>query len=215
MPRFPGMPPECAARPACIYSEPVRPLMFLSALVLFAPQTPPLQVTASDGRVTIRATRVPLFEILQELARKTGMEVVYESALPRQPITATLENLPDEDAIAKLLEGVPLSWGVKLSANRQRVERLVLADPSRRGGTVPPPRVPADASYPSEPMRGPVPSPTPTPTPRPTPTPTSKPTPSPTATPTSRPIATPTPASKPAPTPKPTAKPTPTPAPRS
>lgn len=203
MPRFPGMPPECAAPPACIYSEPVRPLMLLSALVLFAPQTPPLQVTASDGRVTIRATRVPLFEILQELARKTGMEVVYESALPRQPITATLENLPDEDAIAKLLEGVPLSWGVKLSANRRRVERLVLADPSKRGGTVPSPRVPADASYPSEPMR----EPSPTPTPRPTPSPTSKPTPSPTAT--------PTPASKPTPTPKPTPKPTPTPSPRS
>jgi hypothetical protein len=184
----------------------------LPALFLFAAQGPPLQVTASDGRVTIRATRVPLSEILQELARKSGMEVVYESAMPRQPITTTIENLPEEEAIARLLDGVPLSWGVKLSANRRRVERLVLADPSKRrggrpeakapgGSDVPAPRTPAAASYPSEPARVAVPRPTPRPRPTPTPSPTAKPM--------SRPGAKPTPSARP--TSKPTPKPTPTP----
>jgi len=214
--------------------QPVRTLALLSAVFLLAPPAAPrLEVSASDGRLTIRATATPLADILDEVARKTGMAVVFETARPRQPVTANIQSLPEEEAIARLLHGQPVSWGVKLSANRRRVERLVLADPSKRGGAgqdakaegasdVPAPRVPDEASYPAEPR--PTPTPTPRPTPTPTPSPTGRPTPSPTpratATPTPRPTPTvrptprPTTTPTPRPTPTPTPRPTPTPTPR-
>jgi hypothetical protein len=214
----------------------VRTLAFLSAVVLLAPPAAPrLEVSAADGRLTIRATATPLSEVLDEVARKTGMQVVFETARPRQPVTANIQSVPEEEAIARLLEGQPVSWGVKLSANRRRVERLVIADPSTRGGAgrdpkaegaadVPSPVVPAEASYPSEPR--PTPTPTATPRPAPTPSPTAtptvrpsvRPTPTPRPTPTARPTPTPrptaTPTARPTPTPTPTPRPTPTPTPR-
>jgi hypothetical protein len=140
----------------------MRRLVFVSNLVLFLPAArPPLEVSTVQGRITIRATAVPLSDILEELSRKTGIEVVFESARPRQAVTTTITALPEEDAIAKLLEGLPLSWGLRRGA-RGRVETLVIAgDPSRRPTTPRPrasptpgtPREPSAASYPSEPDR--------------------------------------------------------------
>lgn len=200
--------------------QPVRLLALASTLaVLAAPARPGLEVSASAGRITVRASGVPLSEVLEEIGRKTGMEVVFESAPPRQPVTANIQGLPEEEAIAKLLEGQALSWGVKLSANQRRVERLVIADPKSAGaakprakpreepGTgddaIPEPAVPADASYPVPPR--------PTPTPRPSPTPTASPRPSPTATPTASPRPSPTPSPRPSPSASPTPIPRPSP----
>jgi hypothetical protein len=203
--------------------------LFSAVVLLAQPAAPRLEVSASDGRLAIRATATPLADVLDEVARKTGMVVVFETARPRQPVTANIPSLPEEEAIARLLEGQPVSWGVKLSANRRRVERLVLADPTKRGATgrdakteaasdVPAPQVPDEASYP--PPARPTPTPAATPRPTPTPTPTPRPTVTPTARPTTSPTPRPTPTARPTPTPRPTARPTarptptPTPTPR-
>jgi hypothetical protein len=164
-----------------------------SLILLVAPPsaTPFLDVQAADGRLTIRAAGMPLFTVLDEVARKTGMEVVFEAQAPRPPITVNIQALPEEEAIAKLLEGQPVSWGVKLSANQRRVERLVVAEPGaaaradqRANKPVPEPDVPDEASHPGARRMTPA-------TPRPSPSPTARPSPSPT--PTRRPTPTPSP----------------------
>ena len=138
----------------------MRSLFLLSALaIVLSAAVPRVEISAGQGRITIRADGAPLSEVLDELSRKAGIEVVYEGSRPRHPVTARITALPEEEAIAKLLEGVPVSWGLRRSANG-RVGTLVIAgDPSRRPSAQPPrpspsparPRVPAAASYPSEP----------------------------------------------------------------
>jgi hypothetical protein len=222
--------------------RPVRALALLAVLLLAVPDARRLEVSASAGRVTITASRVPLSEVLEELVRKTGIEVVFESSSARAVlVSADIRALPEEEAIAKLFDGLPVSWGVKLRADQRRVERLVVADarvvgkagpsspaspsprPSPSPSPIPSPRPPAAASYPSEPAARPTPTPSPSPRPSPSPSPTpgpgARPTPTPRATPSPaarttpsvRPSPRPTPSVSPTPTPKPTPKPTPRP----
>jgi hypothetical protein len=170
-----------------------------------------LEVSAADGRLTIRTIGTPLADVLQEVARKTGMQVVFETKPPRQLVSANIEGLPEEEAIARLFEGQSLSWAVQLAPNRRRIERVVIAEPGAarakppgqsRSQDVPEPNVPAEASYPPSRRLSP------TATPRPSPTASPRPSPSPTASPRPSPRATPTPS------PSPTRRPTPTPSPR-
>jgi hypothetical protein len=139
----------------------MRSLLWLwPALALLLPAVgPPVEVSEAQGRLTIRANGAPLSDVLAELARKAGIEVVYEAAPPRHPVTVNITGLPTEEAIAKLMERVPLSWGLKRNPSG-RVGTLVIAgDPSRRPPTPTPratpsparPRTPGAASYPSQP----------------------------------------------------------------
>lgn len=141
----------------------MRSLIWLwPALAFLAPAVgPPVEVSEAQGRLTIRASGVPLSDVLAELARKAGIEVIYEAAPPRHPVTVNITALPAEEAIAKLMERVPLSWGLRRNPSG-RVGTLVIADdPSRRPATPRPratpspsrPRIPGAASYPSEPER--------------------------------------------------------------
>jgi len=140
----------------------MRSQFLLSALALLLSATAPrVEISAGQGRITIRADAAPLSDVLDELSRKAGIEVVYAGPRPRHPVTARITGLPEEEAIAKLLDGLPISWGLRRNANG-RVGTLVIAgDPSRRPSPQPPrpspspgrPRVPAAASYPSEPDR--------------------------------------------------------------
>jgi hypothetical protein len=131
------------------------------ALLLSAAAVPRVEVLAGPGRITIRADGAPLSDVLDELSRKAGIEVVYEGPRPRHPVTARIVALPEEEAIARLLEGLPVGWALRRNAN-SRVGTLVIAgDPSRRPSVQPPrpspspgrPRVPGAASYPSGPDR--------------------------------------------------------------
>jgi hypothetical protein len=138
----------------------MRLLLLLSAAVfLLSAAVPRVEVSAAQGRLTIRAEGVPLSDVLDELSRKAGVEVVYEGPRPRHPVTARITGLPEEEAIATLLGGVPVSWALRRSPNGRVATLVIAGDPSRRPTAPPPrpspsparPRVPAKASYPSEP----------------------------------------------------------------
>lgn len=140
----------------------MRLLLLLSAVaLLLSAAVPRVEILAGQGRIAIRADGAPLSDVLDELSRKAGIEVVYQGPRPRHQVTARIAGLPEEEAIATLLGGVPVSWALRRSPNG-RVSTLVIAgDPSRRPTPQPPraspspsptrPRVPAKASYPSEP----------------------------------------------------------------
>ena len=99
------------------------------AALLLAPDAPaPMQVRSRNGRLTIHAAAVPLVQVLDVLTRETGLDVVFESAPPRQRVSADIEDAREPEALARLMEGTGVSYALRLSADGERVEMLMLFD---------------------------------------------------------------------------------------
>ena len=98
------------------------------------------------GRLTVRADAAPLSDILDRLAKQTGMKVVYDGAPPRQLVTATLENRTPAEAVLGMLEGQGLNFAIAMDRTGLRVETLMMAGAAGPGPVpgslpqAPPPR---------------------------------------------------------------------------
>src|SRR5688500_7884870 len=62
------------------------------AMVLAAPLSAGVEVTAAGDRLDVVAARAPLSEVLDGLARKTRMKVVYEGPKPQTLVTVELKD---------------------------------------------------------------------------------------------------------------------------
>ena len=115
-----------------------------------APLCAGVQTRADDGRVRIEARAAPLSDVLDDLARQTGMKVVYEGAPPRELITATLDRGTLVEALLAVLEGLGLTYVIQLDATGTRAVTLVMVAPGSRGPATgrmtssAPPAAPAD-----------------------------------------------------------------------
>lgn len=76
--------------------------------------------------VDIHAAAVPLADLLDELARRTGVQLAFEGANPRQTITVDMKCGKPADALLGVLEGQGLNYVLQMSPDGARVERLVL-----------------------------------------------------------------------------------------
>jgi hypothetical protein len=85
-----------------------------------------VEVRLTGERVSIRAASAPLAEVLDRLARTTGMRVVYDGAVPRQMLTATLEDRAPEEAVHSVLEGLGLNYAVVMDPSGARVDQLLI-----------------------------------------------------------------------------------------
>ncbi len=120
-----------------------------------------VQTRVADGRVRIEAKAVPLSDVLDDLARKTGMKVAYEGAPPRVLVTATLDRDSVAEALLAIFEGLGLTYVIQLDASGTGVAKLLMMAsgsrvgvpaagpfPGRTGGAalpvVPPDEVPPD-----------------------------------------------------------------------
>ena len=90
-------------------------------------------VRVAGERVDVRATAAPLADVLDALAGKTGMEVVYEGSPPRQPVTLTLEGRTPAEAVLGILEGQGLNYALIADATGTRVQTLMVAGPAGTG----------------------------------------------------------------------------------
>jgi hypothetical protein len=80
-----------------------------------------------NGRcVDIHATAVPFAELLDELARRTGVQVAFEGVSPRQAITVDVKCERPTDALLGILEGQGLNYVLQMSSDGIGVEKLVL-----------------------------------------------------------------------------------------
>jgi hypothetical protein len=77
-------------------------LVVLSALPASAQQ---LSLQIRDGLVTMTASAVPVRQILAEWGRVGGTRVVGAERIPAQPLTLTLENVPEAKALDIILRG--------------------------------------------------------------------------------------------------------------
>jgi hypothetical protein len=98
--------------------------------LLAAPAAAEITVRVSGGRVDLTATAAPLSEVLDRLARQTGMKVVYEGPAPRPLVTLTLRGRTPAETVLGLLEGLGINFALVADPSGARVETLVVAGAS-------------------------------------------------------------------------------------
>jgi hypothetical protein len=118
-----------------------------------------VMVRVSGDRVDVRATAAPLADVLDRLARQTGMAVVYEAPPPRQLVTIAFEGRSPTEAVLSLLEGQGLNYALVADPTGRRVATLVLSGTAGSGtltaGTTTPPFARARRPFPVIPGAGP------------------------------------------------------------
>jgi hypothetical protein len=124
---------------------------FLVALAL--PGRAEVTVRAAAGGVDITANASPLAEVLDRLAKQTGMKVVYEGPAPRQLVTVSLLGRSPAEAVHDLLEGQGLNYALLGDSAGTGVQTLLMT------GTTAPVASSSAAPHPSASMRRPGPPP--------------------------------------------------------
>jgi len=106
----------------------------LVALVLTAPVArAEVVVRVAEERVDVTATAAPLADVLDSLARQTGMEIVYDGKPPRQRVTVALEGRSAAEAVQGILEGQGLNYALVADPTGLHVRTLILAGTAGKG----------------------------------------------------------------------------------
>lgn len=84
-------------------------------------------VTVAPGRITLAATATPVSDVLDQLARKTGMKVIYDGAPPRLLVSPRVERETASQAVLAVLEGLGLGYVLITDPTASRVETLFIA----------------------------------------------------------------------------------------
>src|SRR3990172_7024325 len=115
-------------------------------------------VTVAPGRVSLAATTAPVSDILDQLARKTGMKVIYDGGPPRLLVSPGGERETATQAVLAVLEGLGLSYVLITDPSASRVETLFVAGGvGVKGAAVPgPSRAPGHADEPHQKPRPPM-----------------------------------------------------------
>jgi hypothetical protein len=77
-------------------------------------------------RVSVRAEAAPLSDILERLAQRTGMTIVWGKNLGRPNVTVTLEDCTPAEAVVRLLQGSGFNYALSMDPSRTRVETLMI-----------------------------------------------------------------------------------------
>ena len=92
-----------------------------------APATAEVAVRVAGGHVDLTATAAPLADVLDRLARQTGMKVVYEGPAPRQLVTLSLHGRTPTETVLSVLEGLGVNFALVADPSGARVHTLVVA----------------------------------------------------------------------------------------
>ena len=116
-----------------------------------APVRAEVDVQYKGGHVDVRATAAPLAEVLDRLARATGMKVVQQGVTPSMLLSLSIQGRTPAEAVFGVLEGLGLNYAFVLDASGNRIETLILAGSA--GGrpaavTTAPPPTPAQRYVP-------------------------------------------------------------------
>lgn len=106
------------------------------------------EVRRSGDKVDVRATASAVSEVLDSLARETGMKVSYDGPPPRARVSVSLTGLTPAQAVLSVLEGQGLNYVLRMDPAGTRVETLLLV----ASGAAAPPATPAT---PPRPLTGP------------------------------------------------------------
>jgi hypothetical protein len=105
-------------------------LVLATAFFAAAPARADVDVQYKGGHVDLRATTAPLSEVLDRLARATGMKIVQQGVTPTMLLSLSLQGRTPAEAVFGVLEGLGLNYAFVLDASGNRIETLVLAGAS-------------------------------------------------------------------------------------
>ncbi len=103
------------------------PAALVALALASAPAAAEVVVRVSGGHVELTATAAPLADVLDRLARQTGMKVVYEGAAPRQLVTLSLHGRTPTETILSVFEGLGVNFALVADPSGSRVQTLVVA----------------------------------------------------------------------------------------
>jgi hypothetical protein len=92
---------------------------------------------AAGDRLDVRATAAPVSEVLDRIARETGMKVTYDGAPPRARVSVTLTAVTPAQAVLAVLEGQGLNYALRMDPKSVRIETLLMVAGSGAGASVP------------------------------------------------------------------------------
>src|SRR5512134_632785 len=101
----------------------------VAALGLAVPVSAGVEVGMRGGRMRLEAKSAPLSEVLDGLARETGMKVIYEGAPPRKPITISLDRETAIEVLLEVLERSSPNYALRMDATGMRAATLVVVAP--------------------------------------------------------------------------------------
>lgn len=129
----------------------------LPAVLLAGSASAEVQVHVANGRVELKATGAPLSEVLDRLAKQTGMKVTYDGAPQRMPVNLTLADRTPAQAVLGVLDGLGLNYALRMDVTGTRVEALLIAGTAAASPSAgaPPPAQATSAYRPPEPAAEP------------------------------------------------------------
>ena len=92
-----------------------------------APAAAEVVVRVAGGHVDLTATAAPLADVLDRLARQTGMKVVYEGPAPRQLVTVSLHGRTPAETVLAVFEGLGINFALVADPTGASVQTLVVA----------------------------------------------------------------------------------------
>jgi len=92
-----------------------------------------VSVRFSGGRVDLTANAAPVADVLDRLARQTGMKVVYEGPAPRQLVTVSLHGRTPAETILAVFEGLGLNYAMVADSTGAAVQTLMVSGAAGAG----------------------------------------------------------------------------------
>jgi hypothetical protein len=86
-----------------------------------------VQVKLHDGRMTVEAANASVADILDRIAKSTGMKVIYDGPPPMQSIKVSLTERSPADAVLGLLEGRGLNFAVIMNPAGTQIQTLLVS----------------------------------------------------------------------------------------
>jgi hypothetical protein len=98
----------------------------LAALLVGAGAGPSVVVSRLGDHLDVEAKNAAVAEVLDAVAAAIGIEIEYEGAPPRQPLTLTLRGRTAAEAVLSVLDGQPVDYALQLDASGHGVARLLI-----------------------------------------------------------------------------------------
>ena len=133
--------------------------MTLAALVLAAAAAAPtLSVDVSGKHIRVESSGASLSAILEELAARLDVRLVFDGQVPTTPVTATLTGQDLPALLSQLLEPRRIRYAASTDRGTRRVRALVVVTSAEARPTPPPTPTPVPEPEP-QPFANSVPEP--------------------------------------------------------
>ena len=118
----------------------------LAAVLAARPGAAQTEVRRVGDKLDVKATAAPVSEVLDRIARETGMKVTYDGPPPRARVSVTLTGVTPAHAVLAVLEGQGLNYALRMDPRAVRIETLLMVASTGAAGA---------ASAPVRPQPGP------------------------------------------------------------